>query len=79
MEVCTILRPGEAIHLSAIAVRFLICSLLSGPSVMNVNTKICKRLNDFDIVTSHRNTGARWKTGVDSLNLGLQPLEGGWL
>jgi len=36
---------------------------------MNVNTKICERLNNFDIVTSHRHVGARWE-GVDgSLNL----------
>ena len=41
---------------------------------MDVNTKIYKRFNDFDIVTSHRCIGARWK-GDGTLNLGLQPVD----
>jgi len=35
---------------------------------MDVRTKICKRLNNFNIVTSHSHIGAQWEGGVSSLN-----------
>jgi len=36
--------------------------MLCGPYVINVNTKICKRLNDFDIVTRRGHIGAQWSS-----------------
>jgi len=48
--------------------------MLTGPSVMDINTKICKGLNDFDVVTHDEHKGAWVKGGIGSLNLGLHPV-----
>jgi len=41
MEQCQILRSMEAIHLRAIAIRFLTSCSITEPSVMHADTKTC--------------------------------------
>jgi len=43
----------EAIQFHAIAITFP-DTMLSGPSIVDINIKICKRLDDYNIVLSHR-------------------------
>jgi len=68
MDECQILRSREATQLCVIALFLDI--MLSGPGVMDIDTKICKRLDGFNIVSSdvHKGSGGG---DVDSLNLGL--------
>jgi len=49
-------------------------AMLTGPSDMDIDTKICKGLDDFDVVTSDRHKGAQEEGGIGNLNLGLHSL-----
>jgi len=63
MEECQILRSREAMQLRATAIAAMPFPdiLLTGPSVMDVDTKIRERLYDFNSVLGHRHKGARGK------------------
>jgi len=41
---------------------------------MDIDTEICKGLDDFDVVTSDGHKEAREEGGIGSLNLGLHPV-----
>jgi len=56
MEECQILRSREAIQLHAIArncMAWFPDIMLTGPRVMDIDTKICKRLDDFNNCAAH--------------------------
>jgi len=67
MEECQILPSRETMQLRAIAIRFSDI-MLTEPSVMDVDTNIRERLDDFNIVSRHKQKGT-WEGDVSSLNL----------
>jgi len=61
MEESQILRSVEAVAIQLRDCNTFHDIMLTGPSAMDVNTKMCKWLYDFNIVPGHGHKGTRSK------------------
>jgi len=46
--------------------------MLTGPGVMDIYTKVYKRLDDFNVVSRHWHKGAQRGRSISTLDLGLR-------